>query len=55
MKFDGSNWNVVGKPGFTTGSVDYLSLVIGPGDVPYVSFRDLDPLNFNKASVMAYQ
>ena len=53
MKFDGTQWNVVGQPGFTNASIDYLTLAIGPGDVPYVAFRDT--LNGNKACVMAYQ
>ncbi len=53
MKYDGTQWTVVGAPDFTTGAVDYLSIAIGPGDVPYVAFRD--PSNGNKASVMAFQ
>ncbi len=51
MSFDGSNWNNVGKPGFSAGPADYISLSVYDGN-PYVAYRDAG--NNGKVSVMMY-
>lgn len=33
-------WTAVGSPYFTPGAADYLTFTLGPGDVPWVCFRD---------------
>ena len=39
-RFDGASWVPVGNLRFSAGAADYLSMAIGPDDVPYVVFRD---------------
>jgi hypothetical protein len=52
MKFDGTNWNLIGGAGFTSGAVSYLSLAIDPSGIPYLGFRD--DYNSYYATVMRY-
>jgi hypothetical protein len=53
MKFDGTLWQTVGRPGFTVGSGDYLCFAIGPDDTPYVAFSD--PSLGGHVTVLAYR
>src|SRR5262249_20818478 len=50
--WDGANWVAVGNLGFTPGAADYMSMAVGPDDVPYVVFRDGG--NLQRVSVMRF-
>ena len=52
MKFNGTEWVLVGEKNFTGGYGLYLPLDFGPGGEPYVGF--LENFNSNKATVMKF-
>jgi hypothetical protein len=52
QKYNGTDWELVGINGFTSGSVFYLQMAINTAGVPYVVFDD--GANTNKATVMKY-
>jgi len=53
MKFNGSNWSIVGSAGVSSGAIDYSKIVFNPSDnKPYVAFRD--EANFGKITVMNF-
>ncbi|MEO9806366.1 MAG: cadherin repeat domain-containing protein [Reichenbachiella sp.] len=39
MKYDGSDWVLVGTPGFSTGAASYITLRFN-NDIPYVAYQD---------------
>jgi len=45
-------WVGVGIPGISTGSINYTSIVLDTGGIPYIAFADA--LHGNNASVMKY-
>lgn len=49
MKFNGSNWAVVGTPGFSAGLAGYISMACN-GDTPYVAYQS----SSGKATVMKF-
>jgi hypothetical protein len=49
MKYNGTSWEDVGTPGFSSGTADYNSLFVYSG-TPYVAYRDW--ANLNKVTVM---
>jgi hypothetical protein len=51
-RFDGVNWVSVGNQDFTPGPVSFTSIKIGPDNLPYVAFRDVNQ-NYS-ASVMKF-
>src|SRR6185437_1560286 len=53
MKFNGSNWENVGKPGFSAGQASYTSLALDPGGTPYVVYEDWSDV-LHRATVMKY-
>jgi hypothetical protein len=56
IKYDGSNWVVVGSSNFSLGQVDYVSIAIDSGPspaVPNVAYEDL--AKGNKASLMQFK
>ena len=52
MKYDNNTWTVVGKKGFSDGTVNYTSLALDKDGVPYVAYKDGG--NDKKATVMKY-
>lgn len=52
MKFDGTNWVVVGTPGFSAGYADQTNLAINSNGEPYVAYVDVTQLY--KATVMKF-
>jgi hypothetical protein len=53
MKYNGSNWVIVGNPDFSLGGAGYLSLVFNPATgEPYVAY--VDEGHSNKATVMKF-
>ncbi len=53
MKYTGTEWEAVGVPGFTPGSVDYsLDMVMDANGILFVSYAD--PIYDYKATVMKY-
>ena len=50
-KFNGTEWEDVGSPGFSADAVDYTSLFIENG-IPYVAYKDAG--NLDKATVMKF-
>jgi hypothetical protein len=53
MKFNGTSWEVVGEPGFTSGTAYHDSIAfVMQGGVPYAAYMDND--YGNKASVKKY-
>ncbi len=53
MKWNGTSWENVGDPGFSPGSVQYVSLVTDPTTgIPYVAYSD--GANGDAASVMDF-
>ncbi|HVM33102.1 MAG TPA: hypothetical protein VMU88_08210 [bacterium] len=51
VEYDGTQWKVLGKPGFSGGPAHYLSLVVYQG-VPYLAYQDI--LCGGKAMVMQF-
>ena len=39
-RFENGAWTTVGSPYFTPAAADYLTFTLGPGDTPWVCFRD---------------
>ena len=52
MKFDGTNWLIVGNAGFSPDMVAYISLAFSPAGEPYVAYED--HANSEKASVIKF-
>ena len=52
MKFDGSEWKLVGDGDFSGRNCEYVSIAFDR-DIPYVAFKD--GTNNSKATVMKYQ
>jgi hypothetical protein len=52
MKFNGTNWVIVGNAGFSSGYTEYESLAISPTGEPYIAYEDWD--SSQKASVMKF-
>jgi len=52
MKYNGTNWVLVGSAGFSAGTVSQLSIAIDPSGTPYVAY--VDAANNNRATVMKY-
>jgi hypothetical protein len=52
MKFDGTNWIIVGSEDFSVGDVGYTSLAFSPSGEPYVAYEDYG--NSSKATVMKF-
>jgi hypothetical protein len=53
VKFNGTDWELVGKAGFTPVTVGYTSLAFSPTGVPYVAYGS-GCSSSNKATVMKY-
>ena len=53
MKFNGTSWEYVGKPGFSDGQARFVSLSID-NDTPYVAYVDDSLLGFSRASLMKF-
>jgi hypothetical protein len=51
-KWNGSDWQYVGKYGFSMGEANYMTLAIDPSDVPYVAYHEV--ANGYKASVRKF-
>jgi len=57
LRFANGSWSVVGAPGLSDGNAEYVSIALGPGDVPYVAFGDRtrpDGTNTARISVMRF-
>lgn len=52
LKYSGSKWLNIGKPGFSDSKIEYISFGINSKDVPYVAFQDTG--SGNNVSVMKY-
>jgi hypothetical protein len=52
MKFNGTKWFNIGKPGFSDNKIEYVSFGIDSKDVLYVAFQDTG--SGNNVSVMKY-
>jgi len=50
VKYNGSSWTVVGRPGFAAAT--YTSLALDSGGTPYIAYMDFN--NSQKATVMKY-
>lgn len=51
-KWNGSDWEYVGKYGFSMGEANHMTLAIDPSDVPYVAYHEV--ANGYKASVRKF-
>lgn len=40
MRFDGTNWVLVGPPDFSAGTAQFISIAISPSGQPYVAYDD---------------
>ncbi|MBL0315042.1 MAG: T9SS type A sorting domain-containing protein [Flavobacteriales bacterium] len=51
-KFNGTNWETIGAPGFSAGWAEWISITIDNFGIPYVSYKDL--ANGHKVTVMKF-
>ena len=52
MKFNGTNWEIVGTAGFSAGSADFINIALDYSGTPFVVFQDGG--NGNKVTVMKF-
>ena len=54
VKYDGSSWVPVGNVGFSSGTMQNLTLALAPNGAPYVAYEDLSILSSGPPVVMKY-